>query len=471
MIKLLSSPKWMDGSLPRTTSPSITYQRLRPVMPAVGVTYVMELTPLDQLGIPICLATGSPEGVTNLQDYIMEVIPEAKTILDSLISTIDHFPPDENSPDILPPLSAGKGLTPLDSRVSAMMEAVERFSGKRPRERPIVSSYREMKAQRDHSFVDPRRLMLIVPSGFDENQPIEWIQGTDLFNGEETWVPLGAATHNYPFVPKARIFNDTSTGLGAGNTIEEAVSHGLAESIEHDAWILAVGRSAYASLEQGIQNIFFQESGKKPGIVAEQSEESESPFITVDLESLEAFEPIQELLNQFYRAGTRVTIHEISSDIRIPVFSAAIDGMPGASGGGGLGAHPDAHLALIRALTEAAQQRLVLGLSRFRKTIHVPTWRQLPWDSSEFIQANGRRRDFHEIPSVINMDILDDIYTMLEALKRRGYEQVIAVDLTEPELDIPVVKVIVPGLVDFWASDAPPPWTVIQSRILRYSYP
>jgi ribosomal protein S12 methylthiotransferase accessory factor YcaO len=471
MIKLHSSPKWMDGALPRTVAPEKTYQRLRPLMPSVGVTYVMELTPLDRLGIPICLATGSPDGVANLHEYILEVIPEAETIIDSMMSTIDQFSPVEAFLDMDPPLSAGKGLTPLDSRVSAMMEAVERFSGKQPLERPVVSSYREMKTRRDQYVVDPRSLMLISPSSFDEDREIEWVRGTDLFSGDEAWVPLGAATHNHPCQPSARIFNDTSTGLGAGNTIEEAVSHGLAETIEHDAWILVVARSAYASLERGVQKMLFPESAKNEGMALEQGEESESPFIRVDLESLEAFEPIRELLNHYHQAGVRVTTHDITSDIRIPVFSVAIDGMSGDLGGGGLGAHPDARLALIRALTEAAQQRLVLGLSRFRRTIPVPTWRQLPWDSGEILPTNGQRRSFHEIPSATNMDILQDIHTMLEALKLRGYEHAIAVDVTEPELDIPVVKVVVPGLVDFWTSDAPSPWATVQSRIQRYSNP
>jgi ribosomal protein S12 methylthiotransferase accessory factor YcaO len=44
---------------------------------------------------------------------------------------------------------------------------------------------------------------------------------------------------------------------------------------------------------------------------------------------------------------------------------------------------------------------------------------------------------------------------------------VIAVELTKPGLDVPVVKVIAPGLADYWNSAAPPDWRAVQRRMKR----
>jgi len=43
-------------------------------------------------------------------------------------------------------------------------------------------------------------------------------------------------------------------------------------------------------------------------------------------------------------------------------------------------------------------------------------------------------------------DLYDDLQVILACLTKRGFKRVIAVDLTRKELDIPVVKMIVPGL-------------------------
>ena len=49
----------------------------------------------------------------------------------------------------------------------------------------------------------------------------------------------------------------------------------------------------------------------------------------------------------------------------------------------------------------------------------------------------------------VNEDILDDINLILRKLKDGGLKRVIIVDLTNPNIGIPVVRVIVPGLETF----------------------
>ena len=56
---------------------------------------------------------------------------------------------------------------------------------------------------------------------------------------------------------------------------------------------------------------------------------------------------------------------------------------------------------------------------------------------------------FSEVDSYLKNDILDDIKLILNRLKKAGLKRAIVVDLTDPELNIPVVRLIVPGLETF----------------------
>lgn len=62
---------------------------------------------------------------------------------------------------------------------------------------------------------------------------------------------------------------------------------------------------------------------------------------------------------------------------------------------------------------------------------------------------------FEENPKKINLDdivdkstyyVLDDIEIVLGSLINVGLDKIVAVDLTRPELEIPTVRMIVPGL-------------------------
>ena len=57
-----------------------------------------------------------------------------------------------------------------------------------------------------------------------------------------------------------------------------------------------------------------------------------------------------------------------------------------------------------------------------------------------------RKIKLSEIPDRSTDDVLDDIEIVLGSLMDAGFDSVIAVDLTRPELGVPVVRMIVPGL-------------------------
>ena len=56
---------------------------------------------------------------------------------------------------------------------------------------------------------------------------------------------------------------------------------------------------------------------------------------------------------------------------------------------------------------------------------------------------------FLKLKRYVKNDILDDIKFILTRLKKAGLKRVIIVDLTNPNVGIPVVRAIVPGLETF----------------------
>ena len=60
--------------------------------------------------------------------------------------------------------------------------------------------------------------------------------------------------------------------------------------------------------------------------------------------------------------------------------------------------------------------------------------------------GRGPRRDFREVADLDGESFADDLAWLLARLRSVGIEQVVAVDLTRPDLAIPVVRVVIPGL-------------------------
>ena len=59
---------------------------------------------------------------------------------------------------------------------------------------------------------------------------------------------------------------------------------------------------------------------------------------------------------------------------------------------------------------------------------------------------NEKRIYLEDIPDQSTPYVLDDIEVVLGKLMECGFDQVVAVDLTRPELGVPAVRMIVPGL-------------------------
>jgi ribosomal protein S12 methylthiotransferase accessory factor len=115
----------------------------------------------------------------------------------------------------------------------------------------------------------------------------------------------------------------------------------------------------------------------------------------------------------------------------------------------GMGCHPDRAIALLRALTEAAQARLAMISAGRDEPDHLDRHDDADPEDRAEQQADlaaEAARDFASLPAFVSDSIDKDVAWELDALRSVGISEVVAVDLTREEFGISVVRVIVPGL-------------------------
>src|SRR5262249_42695990 len=180
----------------RAMSPAETLCRIRPRLRAAGITRLADVTGLDWIGIPVYQA----------------IRPNSRTLS----------------------ASQGKGLTRAQAQVSAVMEALEGFHAediRLPRLRATVGS---MRGQLGY---DLGALSLIRSELLTDVLLLDWLPATDLSTGAATWVPKELCELDLRVRPRIHVpvFRTSSNGLCSGNSVAEALVHGLCEVIERDS--------------------------------------------------------------------------------------------------------------------------------------------------------------------------------------------------------------------------------------------
>jgi ribosomal protein S12 methylthiotransferase accessory factor len=365
----------------RLCPPEETLRRVAPWLSTYGITRLSRLTTLDNTGIPVWNA----------------VMPNARSIV----------------------INQGKGITDLDARVSATMEALERAVACAPRVETVTASWAELLEAGDR--VDP--LPCLVGAGRDDllkHDRIEWIRGIDLITGGEVLVPFEAVILDRTRASSR--FWQSSDGLASGNSRDEAALHGLLERIERDAHALWQVTPTPKAAERCVD-----------------------PYSLGDA-------VVSDLTARLERAGLRLRLFDITSDIGVPCYTALLAPadilerkepryLEVVHGGG---AHPDPVRAAIRAITETAQSRLTF-ISGARDDIDPTSFRHpLPETTRLSLAAEPRAAEPREAAAIHGAEAL--LGTTLARLKRAGITSAIAISLAGEELPFAVVKMIVPQL-------------------------
>jgi YcaO-like protein with predicted kinase domain len=170
------------------------------------------------------------------------------------------------------------------------------------------------------------------------------------------------------------------------------------------------------------------------------------------------------VLERYDAAGVEVAVWETTSDIGIPAFSCRIgerttDASRLLYDAGGMGCHPRREIALLRALTEAAQSRVTI-IAGSRDDADREEYARVRdpealRDGQEVLGRSGGTRDFTAVPTHENATFEEDVRLELDCLLAVGVRQVIGVDLTLSSFGVPVVVAVVPGLEDFVAATDP----------------
>lgn len=315
--------------------------------------------------------------------------------------------------------SQGKGLDPCAAKVSALMESIECWHAEH-----IEAGLRwdtPAALARHASVIDVERLPLHEGQTVRMDLPLLWIEGWDIIQQRATWVPFELVTMNF-VQPEGwqPTFFPSSNGLASGNHVLEAIVHGACEVIERDAEVLWRTSDRFELLEL-----------------------STMP----DLACRDAVERIQ-------RAGLGVAVWDMTADNRVPSCGAVILEPPGSfrSLGAyyGFGSHLAPEVAALRALTEAAQARVTyIAGSRddlYHEDYAAATDPELVAAIWNEIQTPQDIKSFDSISSLATVTFEDDISVLLESLSRTGIDSVVAVDLSKPDIGIPVVRVLIPGL-------------------------
>jgi ribosomal protein S12 methylthiotransferase accessory factor len=161
------------------------------------------------------------------------------------------------------------------------------------------------------------------------------------------------------------------------------------------------------------------------------------------------------LLGRFDDAEVDVAAWNTTTDVGVPsMLCVAVDRhpevdrpMPAVRGSG---SHPCKRLALSRALTEAAQGRLT-RISGSRDDLSDRSFddasaRKMAASARERMQQEPPALSFSEIPNAQHETVEEDVNWICEALHSAGFSQILAIDLTRPDFQIPVVRVVVPFL-------------------------
>ncbi|MEW1686392.1 TOMM precursor leader peptide-binding protein [Streptomyces sp. NPDC091265] len=342
----------------------------------------------------------------------------------------------------------GKGATEIQARVSALAEALERHSGHfAGGEATVRGSYRTLAGRAVHpdtvQLYDPRQFagrdgwntshgpFQHVCDPFDEGADTDWTPVWSLTEQRQKLLPTALMYYGVDQPAGRCSCLASSNGTAAGGTLEDAVLQGFLELVERDALAL-----------------WWYNRTRHPAVDLDAFDD---PWIT-------------ELRRVHASLNREVWVLDVTSDLGIPVMAALSRRTDGDAQDImlGFGAHHDPAIALRRALTELNQMMPHVvapdgGVSRavaedpdVREWLRTATVAGHPYLLPADCESTGPGTH----PYTPHDDLYEDIDAAVELLRAKGME-LLVLDQTRPDVGLPVVKVVVPGLRPHWARYAP----------------
>jgi ribosomal protein S12 methylthiotransferase accessory factor len=337
--------------------------------------------------------------------------------------------------------SFGKGSTAEQGEASALMEAIERYSG--------IFQGDEIRVKR--RFTDfapgdgilPNDVLLYSDAQyrarqtptreFDDTQPVpdpadpsarlEWSPVWSLRDERFKYLPTGLL---YFFYGGPQAFHADSNGCAAGNTLEEAIVQGFLELVERDSYA-----------------IWWYNRLQRAEVDLAQFDDSY----------------VRDLQTQLAETGRRLWVLDVTSDLGVPTYVAILHWIQSGQENieFGSGAHFDSRIALLRALTEL-NQFLSVGMmgggTGEKSSLDGST--PLRLQDHPFLIPSGHPKVQPDSGSKFGP--LDNTRQQVDAcvdIARRAGLDFLVLDQTRPDVEVSVARVIVPGLRHFYRRFGP----------------
>jgi bacteriocin biosynthesis cyclodehydratase domain-containing protein len=370
--------------------------------------------------------------------------------------------------------SFGKGSTAEQGEASALMEAIERYSG--------IFQGNEIRARRRFTdfppgdAIPPNDVLLFsdaqyrreremahghkggqrgaqngpddrpapsTPDPFDRSMEIDWSPVWSLRDERFKYLPTSLLYFFYRGRDAYQVHAD-SNGCAAGNTVGEAIVQGFLELVERDAYAIWW----YNRLQRSEVDLA----------------QFDDPYI-------------RDLKIQLAETGRRLWVLDVTSDLGIPSFVTIAHWIEDTQEfiEFGSGSHFDPRIAALRAMTELSQF-LSIGLMGGRAS--DPMGQEMNQERHQEGHQDGhqhgnhggavpfRLQDFPYLtpsgtavrPDVHSkfgqLDTHEQVTACVNVAKRAGLDFLV-LDQTRPDIEVPVVRVIVPGLRHFYRRFGP----------------
>ncbi|MCG8464849.1 MAG: YcaO-like family protein [Xanthomonadales bacterium] len=387
------TPKRYYQGTHRTRTPEETLAANTPLMPRMGITRLANVTGLDRIGHPVCVA----------------VRPNSRSLA----------------------TSQGKGDTFEAAMVSALMESTELWHAEHIDQAVRYATYADLATQ--HNVIDIQQAPIRADASFDPRCAIQWLEGLDLMSRQACYVPYELISMNLVRQPGSQpIFLESSNGLSSGNHLAEAAVHAVAEVIERDA--MALWEHYSLPMRQARQVDLSTVNDQR-------------------LQEMMAMLESRGLVLGVWDATTDVGVPVYTCLMFEDPESPQWRPIPAY---GGHGCHLDPVIALSRAVNEAIQSRLT-AISGSRDDMFQADYTRAGNRDDHARLIQGIREPapslaFQTPQLNIGNSVQDDLNTLLNQLKGVGVDRVVAVDLSKEALGIPVVKIVIPALEPYYTA-------------------
>lgn len=341
--------------------------------------------------------------------------------------------------------SGGKGKSEQQAKTGALCEAIERYSMVYHGQKPCVkASFNDLSCQ----AIDPNKCMnfsgnqilerevinskctafhSLVPVFFNKLDQLDWSSVYSLIDKKIYYLPSEFCYAQYPAEDEEKLIAyPDSNGCASGNNYAEAIIQGTLELIERDAvaiwWYNRISRPS------------------------------------VDLDKLEN-DYIKSISEYYFSINRSLYVLDITTDLGVPCFAAvSFNKKTNKEILYGFGCHLDASSAVERAIIELNQLLPIVLTERPEKFDNtMANWLdENDINSHEYLAPKSKQNfsvnDCYKNPNIT--DINSAVETLTNCFRVANID-LLMLDLTQPDIGMPVVKMIAPSLRHFWRRLAP----------------